>query len=158
MMQSELFGGQLGARGKSLSPTQCEVAAVGCCCHWVAKTCEGTSSRAAAISLGRSARATRRRRSNDATRCCRFHSAASARCPNGGKREDYSRPARRCPSPAQNYGGGIVRPRLRAIGELAATPRATLALRFGPELGLPSFGNCDKVYDSTLGDRAAVEG
>ena len=44
------------------------------------------------------------------------------------------------------------------IGELAATPRARLALRFGPEFGLPSFGNCYKVYDSTLGDRAAVEG
>jgi hypothetical protein len=44
------------------------------------------------------------------------------------------------------------------IGELAATPRATLALRFGPEFGLTSFGNCDKFYDCTLGDRAAVEG
>src|SRR3984893_2877080 len=49
---ARIVWGPLGARGKSLSLTQCEVAAVGCCCHWVAKTCEGTSSRVTAISLG----------------------------------------------------------------------------------------------------------
>ena len=72
----------------------------------------------------------------------RYCGAAHPRRPGGRQRESSSRPAHRRPSPAQNHGGGFVRPRLRAHRRTRGkTPRAACLALWSGTLPPPRSGH-----------------